>query len=94
MRKTFLKKGSEYKHVVKTGRTHLMDAMPITFEQEFSGYARQIEMGINRIESILDRIPSNKIVRMPSESRLEGGDVIIWNEYIFVGYSEEKDFNN
>lgn len=45
------------------------------------------------IESILDRIPSNKIVRMPSESRLEGGDVIIWNEYIFVGYSEEKDFN-
>ncbi len=50
---TFLKKGSEYKHVVKTGRTHLMDAMPITFEQEFSGYAHQIEMGIKRIESIL-----------------------------------------
>ena len=56
LRKTFLKKGSEYKHVVKTGRTHLMDAMPITFEQEFSGYARQIEMGIKRIESVLNQM--------------------------------------
>ena len=46
MRETFLKKGSEYSHVVKTGRTHLMDAMPVTFEQEFGGYARQIEVGI------------------------------------------------
>ncbi len=53
LHETFLKKGSEYKHVVKTGRTHLMDAMPITFEQEFSGYARQIEIGIERIESAL-----------------------------------------
>jgi len=53
LRETFLKKGSEYKHVIKTGRTHLMDAMPITFEQEFSGYAHQIEMGIKRIESAL-----------------------------------------
>ena len=56
LRETFLKKGSEYKHVIKTGRTHLMDAMPITFEQEFSGYARQIEMGIKRIESVLNQM--------------------------------------
>ena len=53
MRETFLKKGSEYSHVVKTGRTHLMDAMPVTFEQEFGGYARQIEVGIQRIGSAL-----------------------------------------
>ena len=53
LRETFLKKGAEYSHVVKTGRTHLMDAMPVTFEQEFSGYARQIEIGIQRIESAL-----------------------------------------
>ena len=53
MRETFLKKGSEYSHVVKTGRTHLMDAMPLTFEQEFGGYARQIEVGIKRIETAL-----------------------------------------
>ena len=53
LRETFLKKGLEYSHVVKTGRTHLMDAMPITFEQEFGGYARQIELGIKRIETAL-----------------------------------------
>ncbi len=53
LRETFLKKGAEYGHVVKTGRTHLMDAMPLTFEQEFGGYARQIELGIKRIESAL-----------------------------------------
>ena len=53
LRETFLKKGSEYSHVVKTGRTHLMDAMPVTLEQEFGGYARQIEVGINRIETAI-----------------------------------------
>lgn len=53
---TFLEKGKEYVDVVKTGRTHLMDAMPITIEQEFSGYARQVELGIKRIESALERI--------------------------------------
>ena len=53
LRETFLKKGAEYSHVVKTGRTHLMDAMPVTFEQEFGGYARQIEVGIQRIGSAL-----------------------------------------
>lgn len=47
----FLKKGEELQHVVKTGRTHLMDAMPVTIQQEFSGYARQVELGIERIKS-------------------------------------------
>jgi len=56
LRETFLKKGAEYSHVVKTGRTHLMDAMPVTFEQEFGGYARQIEIGIQRIESVLEKM--------------------------------------
>ena len=56
LRETLLKKGAEYSHVVKTGRTHLMDAMPVTFEQEFGGYARQIEMGIKRIESALEQM--------------------------------------
>lgn len=51
-----LAKGKEYKHVVKTGRTHLMDAMPVTIEQEFGGYARQIELGTARIESALERL--------------------------------------
>ena len=56
LRETLLAKGDEYKDVVKTGRTHLMDAMPITIEQEFSGYARQIELGIERVKSTLGRM--------------------------------------
>lgn len=56
LKEAFLAKGKEYKHVVKTGRTHLMDAMPVTFEQEFSGYARQMELGVERINSTLERV--------------------------------------
>lgn len=56
LQKTFLEKGKEYADVVKTGRTHLMDAMPVTIEQEFSGYARQVELGVQRMESALERV--------------------------------------
>ncbi|MEX0770219.1 MAG: class II fumarate hydratase [Balneolaceae bacterium] len=56
LQKTLLEKGGEVSDVVKTGRTHLMDAMPVTLEQEFSGYARQIELGIQRIQSALERL--------------------------------------
>lgn len=49
-------KASETMDAVKIGRTHLMDATPITIGQEFSGWARQIELGIDRIESTLPRI--------------------------------------
>lgn len=56
LHQTILEKGEELKDVVKTGRTHLMDAMPVTIQQEFSGYARQIELGIERVESALERM--------------------------------------
>lgn len=56
LHKALLDKGNQYKDVVKTGRTHLMDAMPITIQQEFSGYARQIELGIERVNSTLPRM--------------------------------------
>lgn len=56
LHETLATKGSEMAHIVKTGRTHLMDAMPLTMQQEFSGYARQIELGIARIESALERM--------------------------------------
>jgi len=56
LHKAFVDKGAEYAHVVKTGRTHLMDAMPVTFQQEFGGYARQLELGITRVETSLERI--------------------------------------
>jgi fumarate hydratase class II len=44
-------KAREFDDVMKIGRTHLMDATPIRLGQEFSGYARQVELGIRRIEN-------------------------------------------
>ncbi len=49
-------KATEWKTVVKSGRTHLMDAVPVTLGQEFGGYARQIEAGIERVQSVLPRL--------------------------------------
>ncbi len=47
------RKAEQFDDVVKIGRTHLMDAVPIRLGQEFSGYARQIELAIERIEATL-----------------------------------------
>jgi fumarate hydratase class II len=49
-------KEDEYADVVKTGRTHLQDATPVTLGQEFGGYATQVEKGIERAESTEDRL--------------------------------------
>jgi fumarate hydratase class II len=49
-------KAEEFAPVVKAGRTHLMDATPVTLGQEFSGYAMQISLGIDRLESALPRL--------------------------------------
>lgn len=56
LQEAFLAKGKENADVVKTGRTHLMDAMPVTIEQEFGGYARQLELGVQRVEDALKRV--------------------------------------
>lgn len=56
LKDAFIDRGEEFAEVVKTGRTHLMDAMPVTIQQEFSGYARQLELGIERLESAMERI--------------------------------------
>jgi fumarate hydratase, class II len=50
------RKATEFESVVKSGRTHLMDATPVTLGQEFSGYATQIRRGIERVESALPRV--------------------------------------
>ena len=50
------RKADEFAEVVKSGRTHLMDAVPVTLGQEFSGYAAQVRQGIARIESTLPRV--------------------------------------
>ena len=49
-------KAQAWKSHVKPGRTHLMDATPVTLGQEFGGYARQIRLGIERIESTIVRV--------------------------------------
>lgn len=53
---TIVKKSLELKGIIKTGRTHLMDAMPISFEQELSGWATQILYAKHRIESTFTRL--------------------------------------
>lgn len=53
---SLLNKAKEYREVVKSGRTHLMDAVPVTLGQEFGGYARQIELGIERVKTTLPRV--------------------------------------
>jgi fumarate hydratase, class II len=54
--KALRKKSKEFTTVVKSGRTHLMDATPVTLGQEFSGYAAAMERGIERIEACLPRV--------------------------------------
>ncbi|MEV0567285.1 class II fumarate hydratase [Dactylosporangium sp. NPDC050588] len=49
-------KSDSFASVVKAGRTHLMDATPVTLGQEFSGYAAQVRYGIDRIQSVLPRV--------------------------------------
>ncbi|WP_082479811.1 aspartate ammonia-lyase [Agreia sp. Leaf283] len=49
-------KAELWKSAVKAGRTHLMDATPVTLGQEFGGYARQIRLGIERVQSALPRV--------------------------------------
>ncbi|MGW3483952.1 class II fumarate hydratase [Rhodococcus indonesiensis] len=56
LRASLAAKAAEWKLVVKSGRTHLMDAVPVTLGQEFGGYARQIEAGIERVQATLPRL--------------------------------------
>ena len=50
------KKAKKWSTVVKSGRTHLMDATPVTLGQEFGGYAAQVRLGIERVQSALPRV--------------------------------------
>src|SRR3954470_16061721 len=49
-------KAVEWEEVVKSGRTHLMDATPVTLGQEFSGYAAQVRYGVERLQATLPRL--------------------------------------
>jgi fumarate hydratase class II len=56
LKATIDRRAQELKRVVKTGRTHLMDAMPVTFGQELSGWSGQVATAIERIEDTLKRL--------------------------------------
>ena len=56
LRDTLKKKSEEFKEVVKIGRTHFMDATPLTLGQEFSGYAAQLDYGIKALENTLPHL--------------------------------------
>jgi fumarate hydratase, class II len=53
---SFSHKAQEFRDIVKTGRTHLMDAVPVTLGQEFSGYAAQVRLGVRRIRGALPQV--------------------------------------
>ena len=59
-----LEKQKAYEHIIKIGRTHMMDATPLTLGQEFSGYVTQIANGIARVEATL---PSLGLQMKPSK---------------------------
>jgi len=56
LRDTLAKKSETFQDVVKIGRTHLMDATPLTLGQEFSGYVSQLDHGIKALENTLDHL--------------------------------------
>jgi fumarate hydratase, class II len=56
LEESLARKGVEFADVVKSGRTHLMDATPVTLGQEFGGYAAQVARGVERLESSLPRV--------------------------------------
>jgi len=56
LRDTLAKKSEAFKDVIKIGRTHLMDAVPLTLGQEFSGYVTQLNNGLKRLEMVLTHL--------------------------------------
>lgn len=56
LRDTLAKKTNDFKSIVKTGRTHFMDATPLTLGQEFSGYVQQIDNGIRTLKNALEAV--------------------------------------
>jgi fumarate hydratase class II len=53
LERSFAKKAKSFENVVKAGRTHLMDAVPVTLGQEFAGYAAQMRLGQERVQAAL-----------------------------------------
>jgi fumarate hydratase class II len=56
LERSFATKADEFRDIVKSGRTHLMDAVPVTLGQEFSGYAAQVRLGARRVRNALPQV--------------------------------------
>ena len=56
LERAFAAKAAEFEDIVKAGRTHLMDAVPVTLGQEFAGYAAQIRLGARRVRNALPQV--------------------------------------
>ncbi|HEY2180765.1 MAG TPA: class II fumarate hydratase [Solirubrobacteraceae bacterium] len=56
LERSFARKAKSFQNVVKSGRTHLMDAVPVTLGHEFGGYAAQIALGAERVQAALVRV--------------------------------------
>ncbi|MHB8657008.1 MAG: class II fumarate hydratase [Solirubrobacteraceae bacterium] len=56
LERSFATKAEEFHDIVKAGRTHLMDAVPVTLGQEFSGYAAQVRLGARRVRNALGQV--------------------------------------
>jgi fumarate hydratase, class II len=56
LERAFAAKAAEFEDVVKAGRTHLMDAVPVTLGQEFAGYAAQVRLGARRVRNALPQV--------------------------------------
>jgi fumarate hydratase class II len=56
LRDTLAKKSADFKDIVKTGRTHFMDATPLTLGQEFSGYVQQLDNGMRAVRNALEMV--------------------------------------
>ena len=56
LRDSLAKKSEDFKDIIKVGRTHLMDATPLTLGQEFSGYAAQLDYGLKALSNTLEHL--------------------------------------
>jgi len=72
-------KSEQFESIIKIGRTHLQDAVPLTLGQEFSGYVTQVEYGIDRVESVLPRL----------RALAQGGTAVGTGLNTFKGFAEE-----
>jgi fumarate hydratase class II len=88
---TLKDKSEAFKNIIKTGRTHCMDAVPLTLGQEFSGYAAQIEQGIDQLQKVMALL-----LELPVGGTAVGTGLNTpkgFSEYVVHAIAQETGFN-